>query len=123
MEGRKLNEIIDKLPVKGSAGNLEIQIGQIDFDSRKAGPGSLFVAVKGTQVDGHDYIGKALENGAAAILAEMPPPADLAGKTWIQVADSAAALGMVATAFYGDPSYRIRLVGVTGTNGKTTVAT
>lgn len=123
MGGKKLSEIIHELPVKGSVGNLDIEIGQIDFDSRNVGPRSLFVAVKGVQTDGHHFIEKALEKGAVAVVAETAPPADFEGAVWVQTPDTASALGVLATAFYDHPSRRLKLVGVTGTNGKTTVAT
>jgi UDP-N-acetylmuramoyl-L-alanyl-D-glutamate--2,6-diaminopimelate ligase len=98
-------------------------ISHIAFDSRKVEPDSLFVAVRGTQVDGHDYIEAAREKGAIAIVAQTPAPNDLDRTVWLQVPDSAEALGRLATAYFGDPSRDFRLVGVTGTNGKTTVAT
>ncbi len=123
MVGKKLSEILHELPVKGSEGNLDITIRQIDFDSRNVAPGSLFVAVKGTQADGHQYIGKALEKGAVAVVAQTAPPSGFEGATWVQTPDTAAALGILASAFFGHPSRRLKLIGVTGTNGKTTVAT
>ncbi|RME95916.1 MAG: UDP-N-acetylmuramoyl-L-alanyl-D-glutamate--2,6-diaminopimelate ligase [Bacteroidetes bacterium] len=101
------------------------EVHRIDFDSRRVQPGSLFVAVAGTQVDGHQYIEQALAAGAVAIVAERQPitATERSAAAWVVVPDSAAALGHLASAFYGHPSGDLQLVGVTGTNGKTTVAT
>ena len=85
--------------------------------------GHLFVAIPGTQTDGHKYIPKAIELGAAAVLCENMPEQQVPGVTYIQVASTEDAVGKVATLFYGDPSRKLKLVGVTGTNGKTTIAT
>ncbi|MCE7062999.1 UDP-N-acetylmuramoyl-L-alanyl-D-glutamate--2,6-diaminopimelate ligase [Dyadobacter sp. CY343] len=111
--------------VKGAriTGSEEISITGIVLDSRKIQSGSLFVALRGTQTDGHQYIGTATELGAAAILCEELPEQLSEQVTYIQVEDSAAAMGLIASAFYGHPSRKVKLVGVTGTNGKTSVAT
>jgi len=93
------------------------------FDSRKSKPGFLFVAVKGTQSDGHMFIDKALDGGATVVVAEKLPERISDQVTYVAVKDSAQALGMIAANFYGNPSQKLKLVGVTGTNGKTTVAT
>lgn len=119
----KVNEILKGtgvISVKGDAGRT---VTDIQFDSRKVRPGSLFVAVRGTNSDGHDFIGKAVENGAVAVICETIPPAPAENVTWILTASSAEALGTVTSAFYGNPSSKLKLVGVTGTNGKTTIAT
>lgn len=120
----KLTEIISSLQpieVKGSA---EKDVKSICIDSRKVEEGSLFVAVKGTQVDGHTYIAKALEAGAVAVIHSEAVAEELLEKaTFVRVADTEAASGIAATTFYGDPSRKLKLVGVTGTNGKTTIAT
>ena len=95
----------------------------VNIDSRRIENGHLFVAIKGTQVDGHQFIGKAIEQGARAVLCEDLPQERTASVTYVQVESTEDAVGKVATLFYGDPSRRLKLVGVTGTNGKTTVAT
>jgi UDP-N-acetylmuramoyl-L-alanyl-D-glutamate--2,6-diaminopimelate ligase len=119
-----LQELTKDLTLNAVTGDLtDTTISHLAFDSRAVVPGSLFVAVRGTRVDGHDYIAAARNNGAVAIVAETPPPAATDGVVWLQVPDSAAALGWLATAYYGYPSRDFSLVGITGTNGKTTVAT
>ena len=95
----------------------------LQFDSRKCGEGSVFFAVRGTQVDGHDYIAKAIENGAKTIVCEQMPEQQAEGVNYCVVCNSARALGLAASEFYGNPSQKLHLVGVTGTNGKTTIAT
>ena len=120
----KLSEILAKANATEVRGNLERDITGVQIDSRQVQPGNLFVAVKGTQADGHAFIPKAIENGAAAVLQSDPLPQDAPeGVTFVRVADTEEAVGRVATAFYGDPTSRLKLVGVTGTNGKTTIAT
>lgn len=111
--------------VKGAVlhGNADVIIKNIILDSRKVLPGSLFVALRGTQTDGHQFINTATGLGASAILCETLPEQVEEGVTYIQVEDSAVAMGLVAAAFYGQPSRKVKLVGVTGTNGKTSVAT
>ena len=101
----------------------DIDISGVNIDSRRIKDGHLFVAMKGTQVDGHKFIGKAIEQGAKAVLLEEMPDEKVDGVTYVQVAATEDAVGPVATLFYGDPSRRLKLVGVTGTNGKTTIAT
>lgn len=119
-----LREITKDLTLNAVTGDLtNTSISHLAFDSRAVVPGSLFVAVRGTRVDGHDFIAAARERGAAAIVAETPAPEDLGAEVWLQVPDSAEALGWLATAYYGYPSRDVHLVGITGTNGKTTVAT
>ena len=120
----KLSEILAKANAAEVRGNLERDITGVQIDSRQVQPGNLFVAVKGTQADGHAFIPKAIENGAAAVLQSDPLPQDAPeGVTFVRVADTEEVVGRVATAFYGDPTSRLKLVGVTGTNGKTTIAT
>ena len=104
-------------------GEARRDITGVNLDSRLVEPGGLFVAVKGTQADGHAYIGKAVARGAAAVVCEVWPETLAEGVTYVQVADSESAVGRLATVFYGDPTSKMNLVGVTGTNGKTTVAT
>lgn len=119
----KLSELLKNVKPLSIAGNAEADITGVDIDSRRIVPGHLFVAVKGTQTDGHAYIGKAVELGAAAVLCENMPEERAEGVTYARVESTGSAVGPVATAFYGDPSRKLKLVGVTGTNGKTTVAT
>ncbi len=120
----KLSDILKNISVKASHGDLEREINGVQIDSRQVEEGNLFVAVKGTQADGHAYIPKALEKGAKAVLVCEPIPVDAPEDvTFVQVDDTEEAAGRVATRFYGDPTSRLKLVGVTGTNGKTTIAT
>ena len=104
-------------------GNAEVEITGVNIDSRRIEKGHLFVAIKGTQVDGHSFIQKAIDLGAAAILCEYLPETLSEGVTYVVVDSSEAAVGPVATMYYGDPTSKLKLVGVTGTNGKTTIAT
>ena len=120
----KLSDILKKVVVEASIGDLNRDITGVNMDSRQVEAGDLFVAVKGTQTDGHAYIGKAIELGAKAILMSDELPAEPAeGVAYVRVAATEDAVGKVATQFYGDPTGKLKLVGVTGTNGKTTVAT
>lgn len=120
----KLSDILKKVVVEAAIGDLNRDITGVNMDSRQVEAGDLFVAVKGTQTDGHAYIGKAIELGAKAILMSDELPAEPAeGVAYVRVADTEDAVGKVATQFYGDPTGKLKLVGVTGTNGKTTVAT
>lgn len=120
----KLSAILKKINIVASHGDLQREITGVSIDSRLVGQGHLFIAVRGTQADGHQYIPKALEKGAAAVLVCEPIPVEKAQDvTYVQVADTEDAAGRVATMFYGDPTTRLKLVGVTGTNGKTTIAT
>ena len=119
----ELRTLISALDTPQVVGVDQLEIGQIVSDSRRVVPGSLFVAVRGVAVDGHQYIASAIEKGAVAIVCEEFPE-ELADKaTFIVVKDSAYALGMLLSRSYGDPSQKLKLVGVTGTNGKTTIAT
>jgi UDP-N-acetylmuramoyl-L-alanyl-D-glutamate--2,6-diaminopimelate ligase len=119
----KLSEVIEHVKPLRIVGDTEVDIVEMNIDSRQIAPGQLFVAVKGTQTDGHAYIGKAIEKGAAAVVCETLPETLAEGVTFVQVADSEEAVGLLATHFYGDPTTKMKLVGVTGTNGKTTIAT
>ena len=118
-----LNLLIDSLQIEEIIGSTEIEVQRIDFDSRKIETNSLFVAIKGGQVDGHQFIEKAIQNGAIAIIAERLPEKLEAHLTYIRVSDSAEALARLASTFYEHPSQQLKLVGVTGTNGKTTSVT
>ncbi|MBQ6768823.1 MAG: UDP-N-acetylmuramoyl-L-alanyl-D-glutamate--2,6-diaminopimelate ligase [Prevotella sp.] len=119
----KLIELLKNINPISITGNADIDITGVNIDSRQIEKGHLFVAIKGTQTDGHQYIPKALELGAVAVLCEDLPEKQEDGVTYVQVASTESAIGPVATLFYGDPSRRLKLVGVTGTNGKTTIAT
>lgn len=118
-----LQDILYKAGLENVLGTTNIAIENLSFDSRHVEPFSLFVAVSGTQVDGHQYIDKALDAGALAIVCEEIPAAQREGVTYVKVKDSAHALGIIASNFYDNPSEKIKLVGVTGTNGKTTTVT
>lgn len=119
----KLNELLKNIKPIGITGDTDTEITGVNIDSRLIAAGQLFVAMKGTQVDGHQFISKAIEQGVAAVLCEDMPESVAAGVTFVQVTSTEDAAGKVATLFYGDPSRKLKLVGVTGTNGKTTVAT
>ncbi len=119
----KLKEILKEIKILRSVGPEDAEIAAMTFDSRAAVDGSLFFALKGTASDGHEYIPAAVENGAAAVVCEHMPDGTQEGVAYIVVEDSHKAMGQAASAFYGHPSRRLRLVGVTGTNGKTTTAT
>ncbi len=114
-----LKDILYKVSLVSVSGKTDLEIEAICFDSRKVAARSLFVAVKGSQVDGHNYIQSAIEAGAEAIICEELPKQVLKHITYIQVNNSGRALGVVASNFYGNPSEKMKLVGVTGTNGKT----
>lgn len=118
-----LDKLLQGVEVRSLVGDGTVAVGRLEFDSRKVVPGTLFFATRGTQADGHAYIPAAVAAGAAAVVCEELPAERPAGVTFVQVPDSTVALGQVASAFYGHPSRRLKLVGVTGTNGKTTTAT
>lgn len=118
-----LTELIKPLKVKSTVGDASQVIRQIDFDSRRVTPGSLFVAIRGLQADGHRFIEQAVEAGAEAVLCEEFPEKKSANVTYVQVENGQEALAYAADSFFGKPSGKIKLIGVTGTNGKTTVAT
>ena len=118
-----LNDLIKNIKPIALMGCEGVDVTGVNIDSRQIRDGHLFIALKGTQVDGHRFIPKAIEQGAKAILCETLPEERVDGVTYIQVASTEDAVGKVATAFYGDPSKKLKLVGVTGTNGKTTIAT
>ncbi|TDQ82863.1 UDP-N-acetylmuramoyl-L-alanyl-D-glutamate--2,6-diaminopimelate ligase [Sphingobacterium yanglingense] len=118
-----LKELLHAVPVIQVEGSLEVEIASVCFDSREVKDGALFVAVRGVHTDGHLFVDKVGAAGAAAIVVEELPAEMLEGVTYLLVNDSAYVLGLVAGNFYGNPSKDLKLVGVTGTNGKTTVAT
>lgn len=120
MELRKLLKNIKPVAIKGDDG---VDITGVNINSRLIEKGHLFMAMKGTQVDGHRFIANAVESGAVAVLCEDMPAEPAEGVTYVQVESTEDAVGKVATMFYGEPSKKLKLVGVTGTNGKTTIAT
>ncbi len=118
MNLRELGDVLDDAVVSGP---LDAEISGIAYDSRKVGPGVIFVALRGGKVDGHEFIPKAIEDGAAAIVAEVAPP-EICRIPWFHVKNSRRALAELATVFHGAPSQKLRVGAVTGTNGKTTTA-
>lgn len=120
---RILKDILYKAGIDEIQGSTNVAVQSIVFDSRKVKKDCLFVAVRGTQVDGHQFIPQAIKSGARAIICEEAPQCDLNDTTLVIVKDSAHALGQIATNYYNDPSTELKLVGITGTNGKTTTAT
>ena len=117
-----LKEIIYKVAIEAVKGSTDIPVHKIDFDSRNIVANDVFVAIRGTFSDGHEYIGKAISLGAVAIICETFPEVLLNGITYIQVKDSNKALAYMAANYFGNPSQNLKLVGITGTNGKTTIA-
>ncbi len=119
-----LQDLLYKVPgLRAVAGPPDAPVSALVIDSRRVKPGSLFAALPGTQVDGHQFIPKALESGASVILCETLPEKLVEGVSYVQVENAARALGFLASNFYGNPSAKLKLVGVTGTNGKTSTAT
>ncbi len=118
----KLKEIIKGIDAQVT-GSAECEVKDIQFDSRRVAAGTLFVAQRGTKVDGHSFIEGATEKGAAAVVCEALPKEMKKGVAYVQVADSSEALGLMAANYYGHPSAQLKLVGITGTNGKTTTVT
>ncbi|WP_298317646.1 UDP-N-acetylmuramoyl-L-alanyl-D-glutamate--2,6-diaminopimelate ligase [uncultured Aquimarina sp.] len=119
----ELKDILYKVPMNAVVGNTTTRVRKIEFDSRKVEQDDVFVAIKGTVVDGHDYIEKAIDQGAIAIICETMPEFLIDGLVYVQVEDAQRALAIIAANYYGSPSENLKLVGVTGTNGKTTIAT
>ena len=119
----RLEKILNGINIIETKGSLNQEIQGIHIDSRKIESGHLFVAVKGTQTDGHAYINKAIEKGASAIVCENFPEEIIEDITYIKVNSTEDCVGSLATAFYNDPTSKLELIGVTGTNGKTTIAT
>ncbi|WP_455536788.1 UDP-N-acetylmuramoyl-L-alanyl-D-glutamate--2,6-diaminopimelate ligase [Prevotella koreensis] len=119
----KLNELLRNIKNVALTGSDNVEITGVNIDSRRIATGQLFVAMRGTQVDGHRFITKATEQGAAAVLCEELPEVLSEGVTYVKVPSTEDVVGHVATAFYGNPSEKLKLVGATGTNGKTTIAT
>lgn len=118
-----LSQLLQAIHPVSVTGSADVDIVDIAIDSRQVSEGFLFVAVPGTQVDGHQFIPKAVGQGAAAVVCQTLPATLTAGVTYVQVADSEVAVGLLAHRFFGEPTRKLDLIGVTGTNGKTTVAT
>lgn len=118
-----LRDILYKVAIEQVKGLTDIPVAKIEFDSRKAGEGDAFVAIRGTLSDGHQYIDKAVSQGATTVVCEALPDKVAEGITYVVVRNTHAALAYMAANFYGNPSEALKLVGVTGTNGKTTIAT
>ncbi|HEU5164146.1 MAG TPA: Mur ligase family protein, partial [Chitinophagaceae bacterium] len=119
----KLSDILYKVSIRSIVGSTDIEVKDVQIDSRKVKKGSLFIAVKGSAADGHLFIDKATEAGAAVIVCEVLPAEKKDGIVYVQVENSSEAAGYMAANFFEQPSERIKVVGVTGTNGKTTIAT
>lgn len=120
---KNLKDILYKTSIEAIKGSTDLSINKIEFDSRKISSGDVFVAIKGTVADGHQYIDKCIAQGAVAIVCEVFPENIQEGITYVQVGNSHKALAFMAANYYDNPSQKLKLVGVTGTNGKTTVAT
>ncbi|AXY77690.1 UDP-N-acetylmuramoyl-L-alanyl-D-glutamate--2,6-diaminopimelate ligase [Paraflavitalea soli] len=118
-----LQDILYKVRIRSVHGNLAVKVKALHIDSRKVAKGDVFIAIKGAAADGHQFIDSVAEKGAVAIICEEMPSTLKEGVTYVQVENSGAAAGFMAHNFYGQPSEKVKLVGVTGTNGKTTIAT
>ena len=117
-----LKDILYKVAIEAVKGSTDIAVDKMDFDSRKIEINDVFIAIRGTISDGHDYIEKAIQQGAVAIVCDTFPANIAKGITYVQVKDTNSALAFMAANYFGDPSAKLKLVGITGTNGKTTVA-
>jgi len=117
-----LRDILYKTSIEAVKGPTDVEVNKVEFDSRQIGHGDVFVAIRGTQSDGHGFIGTAVSQGAAAIVCEAIPDDTAEGVTYIQTKNTGSALAHMAANYYGNPSQNLKLVGVTGTNGKTTIA-
>jgi UDP-N-acetylmuramoyl-L-alanyl-D-glutamate--2,6-diaminopimelate ligase len=120
---KQLSHILSGIEILESVGDLSVRVGGIQFDSRKVKAGDLFVAVKGTHVDGHQFIAKAVEQGAVAVVCEILPENITAGVVFAKIEQTQFNFGKMASAWYNHPSANLKVAGVTGTNGKTTIAT
>ncbi|MCK4361224.1 MAG: UDP-N-acetylmuramoyl-L-alanyl-D-glutamate--2,6-diaminopimelate ligase, partial [Bacteroidales bacterium] len=119
----QLKDILYKTNITNVKGLTDIEISSVAFDSREVKPGCVFVAVKGINVDGHNFIDDSIQKGAIAVVCEKFPQNLKDGITYIKVKNSGFALGVLSSNFFNNPSSKLILVGVTGTNGKTTIAT
>ena len=118
----KLKDILYKVTINAVVGNTNVMVNQVQFDSRKISKGDVFVAIKGTVVDGHNFINDVIAKGATAIVCEKTPENTVQDVTYIEVDSASKALAFIASNYYNVPSENLKLVGVTGTNGKTTIA-
>lgn len=118
-----LSDLLYRVAIRQVSGTTDLEVSDLQVDSRRISPGAVFVAVKGGATDGHQFIDKAIENGAKAVVLEQMPAHAIPGIVYVQVGNSAAAAGYMADNFFGHPSEKMKVVGVTGTNGKTTIAT
>ena len=116
-----LSDILDSFHVKAVTGSTDVEIDSVCFDSRQAGPGSVFCALPGVKVDGNEFVEQALDAGTEAVISELPYPANT-NKTWIEVDDAREAMGWASANLQGRPALEMPVVGVTGTNGKTTTS-
>ena len=119
----ELKDILYKVSLRSFSGKMNVQVEDLQIDSRKVKKGSAFIAIKGVAADGHQYIQTAIDQGAVAVICEVLPAVKNEQVTYVEVENSAAAAGYMSHNFYGQPSEQVRLIGVTGTNGKTTIAT
>jgi UDP-N-acetylmuramoyl-L-alanyl-D-glutamate--2,6-diaminopimelate ligase len=117
-----LKDILYKVAIEAVKGSTDIAIDKMDFDSRKIEKDDVFIAIRGSISDGHDYIEKAIEQGAVAVICDTFPENITKGITYVQVKDTNSALAFMAANYFGNPSEKLKLVGITGTNGKTTIA-
>jgi len=118
-----LRDILYKVTLNAVVGNTDVSVNNLEFDSRKVSLNDCFIAIKGTASDGHDFIKNAVNQGALAIICENLPEKIINGITYVQVEDAKVALAIMASNFFGNPSDKVKLIGITGTNGKTTIAT
>ena len=118
-----LRDVLYKVAIRSVLGSTGVEVSDIQIDSRKVKAGNLFIAMKGAGTDGHQFIEKAIQNGAVAIVCEAMPSITIESTVYVQVENSAVAAGWMANNFFGQPSERMKVIGVTGTNGKTTIAT
>lgn len=123
MKTKVLADILNRVPIRSISGNQDSPISQLTFDSRNAVIGSVFFAIKGTKNDGHDFISNVIENGCKIVVCEKKPTLQASGVTFVEVENAASSLAIAATNFFDHPSQELKLIGVTGTNGKTTIAT
>ena len=119
---KKLKEILYKVAIEGISGSTDVDVNRISVDSRTVKPGNMFVAIKGVQVDGHRFIDQAIDSGAQSIICETLPKTLPEGVVFIQVGDAREALAWATVNFYDNPSSQLQLIGITGTNGKTSIA-
>ncbi len=118
-----IREILYKVEINSVIGNTSLTINKIEFDSRLINEGDMYVAIKGVNVDGHDFIPQAIQNGASCIICEKTPDQKVDDVVYVNVSSSRKALAIISSNYYGNPSSRLNLIGVTGTNGKTTTTT